>query len=132
MEEVIMADTATGAAERINEMRSELRDLDKMHLDVRQNRIRTALTIVTAVFAPPTLIVGWDGMGSENMPELAWPWGTPRSAPCASWWSALASPSSDTASGCEEPAAGPPASLRPHHLPQAPGTSWDNTAPCVL
>jgi len=77
-------ETAAGASERISDMRSELRDqalqmgdLYKMHLDVRQNRIMAALTIVTAIFAPLTLIVGWYGMNFEHMPELAWPWSYP-------------------------------------------------------
>lgn len=134
MEDAIMADKAQGASERINEMRSELRDLDdhydhlmdlvrvleenenrffsksdiryfriaygrldkmrdqaktlrdqalqmrdlyKMHLDIQQNHIMTVLTVVTAIFAPLTLIVGWYGMNFVHMPELEWAWGYP-------------------------------------------------------
>lgn len=51
----------------------QVRDLYKMHLDIRQNNIMTVLTVVTAIFAPLTLIVGWYGMNFEHMPELAWP-----------------------------------------------------------
>ena len=51
----------------------QVRDLYKMHLDIRQNNIMTVLTVVTAIFAPLTLLVGWYGMNFEHMPELAWP-----------------------------------------------------------
>ncbi|OFK23244.1 MULTISPECIES: CorA family divalent cation transporter [Olsenella] len=55
----------------------QMRDLYKMHLDVQQNHIVTVLTVVTAIFAPLTLIVGWYGMNFRNMPELDWEWGYP-------------------------------------------------------
>ena len=32
-------------------------------------------TIVTSIFLPLTLIVGWYGMNFENMPELTWKYG---------------------------------------------------------
>lgn len=51
----------------------QVRDLYKMHLDIKQNNIMTVLTVVTAIFAPLTLIAGWYGMNFEHMPELAWP-----------------------------------------------------------
>ena len=37
----------------------------------------TVLTVVTAVFAPLTLITGWYGMNFRHMPELEWSWGYP-------------------------------------------------------
>ncbi len=55
----------------------QLRDLYKAHLDIKQNRIMTVLTVVTTVFLPLTLIVGWYGMNFRYMPELEWRWGYP-------------------------------------------------------
>ena len=55
----------------------QLRDLYKAHLDIKQNRIMTVLTIVTTVFLPLTLIAGWYGMNFRYMPELEWRWGYP-------------------------------------------------------
>ena len=61
----------------LREQAVQLRDLYKMHLDIRQNRIMTILTVVTAIFAPLTLLVGWYGMNFEHMPELAFPYAYP-------------------------------------------------------
>ena len=55
----------------------QIRDLHKAQLDVKQNRIMTVLTVVTTVFMPLTLIVGWYGMNFRYMPELEWEWGYP-------------------------------------------------------
>ena len=50
----------------------QLRDLYKAHLDIKQNRIMTILTVVTTIFMPLTLIAGWYGMNFRYMPELEW------------------------------------------------------------
>ena len=50
----------------------QIRDLYKAHLDLKQNRIMTLLTIVTTIFMPLTLIAGWYGMNFRFMPELDW------------------------------------------------------------
>ena len=55
----------------------QLGDQYKANLDIRQNRIMTILTVVTTVFMPLTLIVGWYGMNFRYMPELEWRWGYP-------------------------------------------------------
>ena len=55
----------------------QLRDLYKAHLDLKQNRIMTVLTVVTTIFMPLTLIVGWYGMNFRYMPELESRWGYP-------------------------------------------------------
>ncbi len=55
----------------------QLRDQYKAHLDIKQNRIMTVLTVVTTVFMPLTLIVGWYGMNFRYMPELEWRFGYP-------------------------------------------------------
>ena len=55
----------------------QLRDLYKAHLDIKQNRIMTVLTVVTTIFMPLTLIAGWYGMNCHFMPELNWKWNYP-------------------------------------------------------
>lgn len=55
----------------------QIRDLHKSQLDIKQNRIMTVLTVVTTIFMPLTLIVGWYGMNFRYMPELEWEWGYP-------------------------------------------------------
>ena len=55
----------------------QIRDLNKTHLDVKQNRIMTILTVVTTIFMPLTLIAGWYGMNFRYMPELETRWGYP-------------------------------------------------------
>ena len=49
---------------------NQIRDTYQSRLDVKQNRIMTVLTVVTTVFMPLTLIVGWYGMNFKYMPEL--------------------------------------------------------------
>ena len=56
---------------------NQIRDTYQSRLDVKQNRIMTVLTVVTTVFMPLTLIVGWYGMNFKNMPELDSVWGYP-------------------------------------------------------
>ena len=55
----------------------QVRDLYHAQLEVRQNRIMTLLTIVTTIFMPLTLLVGWYGMNFRYMPELEWRFGYP-------------------------------------------------------
>ena len=55
----------------------QLRDLMQSHLDVRQNRIMTLLTVVTSIFLPLTLIAGWYGMNFHYIPELNWRYSYP-------------------------------------------------------
>ena len=51
--------------------------LPKAEIDIRQNRIMQILTIVTTIFLPLTLLVGWYGMNFAGMPELTWKYGYP-------------------------------------------------------
>ena len=55
----------------------QIRDIYNSHLDSRQNRIMTILTVVTTIFMPLTLIAGWYGMNFKYMPELETRWGYP-------------------------------------------------------
>ena len=55
----------------------QIREIYKSHLDLKQNHIMTVLTVVTTIFMPLTLIVGWYGMNFRYMPELETKWGYP-------------------------------------------------------
>lgn len=61
----------------ISDYTMQIRDLYKMHLDIKQNNIMTILTAVTTIFMPLTLIVGWYGMNFQYMPELSYKWSYP-------------------------------------------------------
>ena len=50
----------------------QLREMFSTQLDIKMNRIMTVLTVVTVIFMPLTLIVGWYGMNFVYMPELHW------------------------------------------------------------
>ena len=55
----------------------QIRDVYNSHLEIKQNRIMTILTVVTTIFMPLTLIAGWYGMNFRYMPELDAIWGYP-------------------------------------------------------
>lgn len=59
----------------LKEYSMQLREMHQTQVDIRQNQIMKILTIVTTIFMPLTLIVGWYGMNFVNMPELASPYG---------------------------------------------------------
>ncbi|MCR5794672.1 MAG: hypothetical protein K6G61_04935 [Solobacterium sp.] len=64
--------------DQVQELRDyiiQLRDLTGEQLSIKQNRIMTLLTVITAIFMPLTLIAGWYGMNFVNMPELRHPHG---------------------------------------------------------
>ena len=61
-----LKDSANG----VKDYAMQVRDVYKMHLDIKQNNIMTVLTVVTTIFMPLTLIVGWYGMNFKYMPEL--------------------------------------------------------------
>lgn len=44
-------------------------------LDQRMNNTMKVFTIITTIFFPLTIIVGWYGMNFQNMPELYWKYG---------------------------------------------------------
>lgn len=64
-------------ATSVCEQAIQVRDLFKTQLDIKQNKIITTLTIITTIFMPLTLIVGWYGMNFKYMPELSREWGYP-------------------------------------------------------
>ena len=61
----------------LREYCTQLQSLFQSEIDIRQNRIMQILTIVTTVFLPLSLLVGWYGMNFSGMPELHWKYGYP-------------------------------------------------------
>lgn len=70
-------DRLRDTANAISDHAAQLRDIYNSQLDKKQNRIMTVLTVVTTIFMPLTLIVGWYGMNFKFMPELEAQWGYP-------------------------------------------------------
>ncbi len=64
-------------ATSLRDFTMQLRDMYHTQIDVKQNRIMTLLTVVTTIFMPLTLMVGWYGMNFRYMPELNTKWGYP-------------------------------------------------------
>ncbi|MCR5384397.1 MAG: magnesium transporter CorA [Saccharofermentans sp.] len=55
----------------------QLRDLCQTKTDEKQNKNLAFLTVISSIFMPLTLIVGWYGMNFRYMPELDSRWGYP-------------------------------------------------------
>lgn len=55
---------------------TQVREAYQAQIDIEQNNLMKIFTVVTAVFLPLTLIVGWYGMNLQ-MPEFSWPHGYP-------------------------------------------------------
>ena len=53
----------------------QLREAYQSNLDIKLNNIMKIFTVITAIFLPLTLIVGWYGMNFTNMPEITWKYG---------------------------------------------------------
>jgi len=58
----------------INNLRdyvTQVREAYQAQVDINQNNLMKLFTVVTTIFLPLTLIVGWYGM-NFNMPEYSW------------------------------------------------------------
>lgn len=53
---------------------TQVREAYQAQIDIEQNNIMKVFTVVTAIFLPLTLLVGWYGMNFP-MPEFDWPYG---------------------------------------------------------
>ncbi len=60
----------------LREYITQVREAYQAQIDIDQNNIMRLFTVITAIFLPLTLIVGWYGMNLQ-MPEYAWPFGYP-------------------------------------------------------
>lgn len=55
---------------------SQVREAYQAEVDISQNTIMRLFTVITAIFLPLTLLVGWYGMNFP-MPEYSWAYGYP-------------------------------------------------------
>jgi magnesium transporter len=54
---------------------TQVREAYQSQVDIGLNAIMKLFTVITAIFLPLTLLVGWYGMNFKNMPELEWRYG---------------------------------------------------------
>ena len=64
-------------AQLLREYCLQVRELFQTEVEIRQNRIMKALTLVTTLCLPLSLVAGWYGMNFTGMPELGWKYGYP-------------------------------------------------------
>lgn len=55
---------------------TQMREAYQSQIDIQQNDLMKVFTVVTVIFLPLTLLVGWYGMNFQ-MPELRWPYSYP-------------------------------------------------------
>ncbi len=60
------------AVSHLREGVTQAREAYQAQIDIEQNQIMKIFTVITAIFLPLTLIVGWYGMNFQ-MPEYGWP-----------------------------------------------------------
>lgn len=61
----------------LREYNMQVQDIYHSEISIKQNDVMKVLTIVTTIFLPLTLLVGWYGMNFKFMPELSWKYGYP-------------------------------------------------------
>ncbi len=54
---------------------THLQDAYSSSLDLKLNHTMKLFTVITSIFFPLTVIVGWYGMNFQSMPEFAWKYG---------------------------------------------------------
>ncbi|WP_099205394.1 CorA family divalent cation transporter [Scatolibacter rhodanostii] len=67
-------DRLTESIEHLREYVTQVREAYQSQIDIEQNQIMKIFTVLTAIFLPLTLIVGWYGM-NFNIPEYGWRFG---------------------------------------------------------
>ena len=60
----------------LREYITQVREAYQAQVDIEQNQIMKVFTVITSIFLPLTLIVGWYGMNLQ-MPEFKWSYGYP-------------------------------------------------------
>ena len=60
----------------LREYITQVREAYQAQIDIEQNQIMKVFTVITSIFLPLTLIVGWYGMNLQ-MPEFGWKYGYP-------------------------------------------------------
>ena len=71
------ADALREETRMLREYASQISSEYQAQVDIQQNRVMKLLTIVTTIFLPLSLLVGWYGMNFQGMPELSWTYGYP-------------------------------------------------------
>lgn len=61
----------------LREYAMQVQEVYQSEIGIRQNNVMKVLTIVTTIFLPLSLIVGWYGMNFAYMPELSWRYAYP-------------------------------------------------------
>lgn len=56
---------------------TQMREAYQAQIDIEQNALMKIFTVITAIFLPLSLMVGWYGMNFDWMPELRSKWGYP-------------------------------------------------------
>ncbi len=62
-------------ADSLSSSVTHLQDAYSSSLDLKLNNTMKLFTVLTSIFFPLTLIVGWYGMNFQSMPEFAWKYG---------------------------------------------------------
>lgn len=70
----LRADRRCANVVNLREYVTQVREAYQAQIDIQQNRLMKIFTVVTAIFLPLTLIVGWYGMNFD-MPEFSWEYG---------------------------------------------------------
>ncbi|MGM9912727.1 magnesium transporter CorA family protein [Floccifex sp.] len=70
-------DRCYAAVLNLHDYITQMREAYQSQIDIEQNQLMKFFTLVTALFLPLTLMVGWYGMNFKNMPELSSPLGYP-------------------------------------------------------
>lgn len=61
--------------EMLREYVLQIREMYQSQIDISQNHMMNMLTVVTSLFLPLSILVGWYGMNFTHMPELTWRYG---------------------------------------------------------
>jgi len=56
---------------------TQVREAYQSQADIKLNDVMKIFTVITSIFLPLTLIVGWYGMNFKSMPELGWKYSYP-------------------------------------------------------
>lgn len=59
----------------LQEIVDRMREAYQSQLEIKQNELMKLFTVVTVIFLPLTLLVGWYGMNFTSMPEIHWRFG---------------------------------------------------------
>lgn len=72
---VARAERLHNHVEMLREYVLQIREMYQSQIDISQNHMMNLLTVVTSLFLPLSILVGWYGMNFTNMPELSWRYG---------------------------------------------------------